>query len=1118
MQNNSTPSPNVIVSGWQRCDNKGRVVEKFEPFFATGWAYAPPRDSADPAQRDFGVKVTMFYDSRGRMFRTVNPDGSEQRVVYGVPQSLDDPTDPDQIVPTPWETFTYDTNDNAGRTHPGTSGDYRHHWNTPASSVSDALGRTIIATVRNRAKPASAAAPLPTIDAYHTRSTYDIQGNVLQVRDALNRVAFVHSYDLTKHALRIESIDAGTRSIVFDAMGREIERADSKGARVLGSYDVLGRPDRTWARNDGNQAMTLRQHTFYGDGGDANQPAPTRDQARAGNSLSRVTRQLDEAGELSFTAYDFKGNVSEKARRVIADAPLIAALDAPGGPARGFTVDWDQPPALSGNYQTSYAYDALNRLTTLQYPADVSGARKKLVPSYNNAGELESVRIDGDVFVERIVYNAKGQRVHIAYGNRLMTRYAYDPTTLRLARLRTDSYVGGGLIYAPKGVPLQDFAYEYDLAGNVLRVTEQTPGCGVRNNAQATLYPQLQAQLAAGDALVRDFEYDPLYRLTLATGREANNISMNRRPWGDLPRDGFNWGAPGTPTPDTARDQTRLYQETYSYDAAGNMLAVGHGTWTRYFGISDFSPQAWAQEWPKHLDPTNAWAAATSNRLTHVGARTSAAPTYFFDADGNLVRENTERHFAWDALDRMMAFANRASGGNATIEACYLYDPAGQRTKKLVRKGASVEVAVYVDGLFEHHIVGAQENNSLHVMDGKSRLALIRVGAALQGDTGPDIQYHLGDRLGSSHIVVGGSDSKASAFSNREEFFPYGDTSFGSYARKRYRFTGKERDEESGLNYHGYRYYVPSILRWSSCDHYGKRNEPNMYVYVRNSPINLVDSTGLYAQPGHYYSTYIAALMAGFAPDVAYRTAFFTQMPDQVVQLDARAAGEAWVFADAVHHKQEKSDIWSHLQIVERGGHSLTGANVSTERERREATLTSLTPGTVAHGLASHAYEDAYAHEKPNTNFLFSPPLGHAPDESIDAIARRPELWEQSFRQLLRIYQKQSPSGKATVSQAEIDKFVEEVKSAHADGPGGDQKAEIAVMEKWGQKLAGLLYQRYAPENEGKTSWESFRASHPRETENLQLSDLLGLYQKWMDQTEPMPNTTSPTMPRVNDK
>ncbi|PSM31255.1 hypothetical protein BVG81_006350, partial [Haliangium sp. UPWRP_2] len=43
-------------------------------------------------------------------------------------------------------------------------------------------------------------------------------------------------------------------------------------------------------------------------------------------------------------------------------------------------------------------------------------------------------------------------------------------------------------------------------------------------------------------------------------------------------------------------------------------------------------------------------------------------------------------------------------------------------------------------------------------------------------------------------------------------------TSFGSYELKRYRFTGKARDEESGLNYHGGRYYAPGLGRWMCPD------------------------------------------------------------------------------------------------------------------------------------------------------------------------------------------------------------------------------------------------------------------------------------------------------------
>ncbi|MGQ9869922.1 toxin TcdB middle/C-terminal domain-containing protein [Leptodesmis sp.] len=64
-------NPNVVVSGWQVYDNKGRVVQKYEPFFPVGWGYALP------VEQEMGQKVTMFYDPRGQVIRTVNPDRSE---------------------------------------------------------------------------------------------------------------------------------------------------------------------------------------------------------------------------------------------------------------------------------------------------------------------------------------------------------------------------------------------------------------------------------------------------------------------------------------------------------------------------------------------------------------------------------------------------------------------------------------------------------------------------------------------------------------------------------------------------------------------------------------------------------------------------------------------------------------------------------------------------------------------------------------------------------------------------------------------------------------------------------------------------------------------------------
>jgi len=84
-----------------------------------------------------------------------------------------------------------------------------------------------------------------------------------------------------------------------------------------------------------------------------------------------------------------------------------------------------------------------------------------------------------------------------------------------------------------------------------------------------------------------------------------------------------------------------------------------------------------------------------------------------------------------------------------------------------------------------------------------------------------------------------------------EEYHLYGTAAFRQMnadieaPAKRYRYTGMERDEESGLSYHGARYLSLHMGRWISTDPVGIEGGLNLYTYAEDNPVALVDVDGL---------------------------------------------------------------------------------------------------------------------------------------------------------------------------------------------------------------------------------------------------------------------------------
>jgi len=108
------------------------------------------------------------------------------------------------------------------------------------------------------------------------------------------------------------------------------------------------------------------------------------------------------------------------------------------------------------------------------------------------------------------------------------------------------------------------------------------------------------------------------------------------------------------------------------------------------------------------------------------------------------------------------------------------------------------------------------------------------------------VRYQLDNHLGSACLEL---DAAALVISY-EEYHPYGTTSYRAspsgteVSAKRYRYNGKERDEETGLYDYGARYYAAWLGGWTTADPLGVQAGLNVYQYCRGSPINYTDPDG----------------------------------------------------------------------------------------------------------------------------------------------------------------------------------------------------------------------------------------------------------------------------------
>lgn len=735
----------------------------------------------------------------------------------------------------------------------------------------------------------------------------------LPLGDLQQRIVMQYAYDMLGNRIHQLSMEAGARWMLNDVAGKPIRAWDSRGHNFTTTYDALRRPIEQYVRgtfsdpdplkpnsdprtlNPPNEAGLLVDRIDYGEPSPGATPAQEAEAQRL-NLRTRIYRHSDSAGVATnarldaarkpLEAYDFKGNLLRSTRQLVSDYKAIP--------------DWSRNPRPNLDAETlegSTRYDALNRPIQSVVPHSSLGRGKFNViqPVFNEANLLERVNVwleraaeppgllDPDVEapspvgVADIDYDAKGQRSLIDYKTRdatvIRTTYVYDRETFRLTHLYTrrgvDPATAQGVAFtddcenpnpppatvaAPAQLPagkscgLQNLHYTYDPAGNITHI---------RDDAQQTVYFRNQRVEPSND-----YVYDALYRLIQADGREHLGQAAGGERFSPTAPDGFNGFHTRLEHPGDG-NAMGTYTERYVYDAVGNFLQMQHRG-------SDPAHPGWTCTYT-YAETSLTEPGKQSNRLTstQVGSGIAAAPeTYLHDAHGNMLRMphlgggGAGPNMHWNYRDQLWQ-ADLGGGGVAF----YFYDASGKRVRKVWEKALGLtEERIYLGGfeIFRRHggAIGANtatlERETLHVMDDKQRIALIETRALDTAGNDPAprklIRYQFGNHLGSASLEL---DAQAQIISY-EEYAPYGSSTYQAVrslteTAKRYRYTGKERDEESGLYYHGARYYAVWLGRWTSCDPKGFIDGQNLFLYAKNCPARLSDPTGTQALQGPEY-------------------------------------------------------------------------------------------------------------------------------------------------------------------------------------------------------------------------------------------------------------------------
>jgi len=755
------------------------------------------------------LSTTYIYnDSLARPTQTNTPDGGQTTISYNDAAY-------NQATPSPSATATKKITSSTNLVALTAMDGIGHVVQTQLTSdpsgtditnmTYDALGR-----VRTKSNP-------------HRSASSPTDGTTTFYYDAIGRTCLVVPPDGTLPTGNVCPTASPTNDLFTTYSGNTITIKDQAGKSRKTVSDGLGRvtqvfEDPTSLNYETDYTYDLLDNllTVNQKGGDPNS-SNWRTRTYVYDSLSRLTSSTNPESNIQpvspFVAvpttyvYDANGNRSTKS------AP------APNQTGTATVI-------------TTYSYDVLDRLTqksysdstpTVKYGYDAIAPAGCTLPTLtigngigkrtgmcDSAGaeawsyditagtgwKLTDARTTNSVTKSAIMqHNLVGSAATLTYPSGRIVTYTYDGAARALSAIDST----GPINYATTAA--------YDATGALSSLTNgaslistlyfnnRLQPCRISVKSSGTA-PANCADTATGN--IFDFTYN--FSVGTTNNGDVTGITNNR---------------------DTTRSQSFTYDSLNRISSAKTNSTAGGTCWDEAFGYDPWGNLL-------TIGRISGYTCSNEELLNLMATPQNRISGNTYDTAGNLTAIPSIATYTYNAENQL----------TATAGVTYAYDGDGKRVQK--SSGKIYWYGLGSDTLDETDLAGNTNNASFneYIFFGAKRIA--------RRDSSNNVFYYFSDQLRSSRTLVQSGQTNPCYDA---DFYPFGgERSLTNTCPQNYKFTGKERDSESGLDNFGARFDSSALGRFISPDvgafDVGNPQSLNRYVYALDNPLRFIDPDG----------------------------------------------------------------------------------------------------------------------------------------------------------------------------------------------------------------------------------------------------------------------------------